>query len=118
MKENIMATNFEPQECVTFVQSTKIGTHENKAIHNIRLMFYTICLPFSKYERRGSDASLKSTSSEKLCGSLYENNANYSTDSVSSNASNTSLDPPRQPDQGGTQEVDGVYDILVYIGEY
>ena len=30
-----MATNFEPHECVIFVQSTKIGTHENKAIQNI-----------------------------------------------------------------------------------
>ena len=30
-----MATNFEPHECVIFAQSTKIGTHENKAIHSI-----------------------------------------------------------------------------------
>ena len=30
-----MATNFEPHECVIFVQSMKIGTHENKAIHSI-----------------------------------------------------------------------------------
>ena len=30
-----MATDFEPYECVIFVQSTKIGTHENKAIHSI-----------------------------------------------------------------------------------
>ena len=30
-----MATNFEPHECVNFVESTKIGTHENKAIHSI-----------------------------------------------------------------------------------
>ena len=35
MKEITMATNFEPHECVIFVQSTKIGTHENKAIHSI-----------------------------------------------------------------------------------
>ena len=35
MKENIMATNFEPHECVTFVQSTKIGIYEYKAIHSI-----------------------------------------------------------------------------------
>ena len=28
-----MSTNFEPHECVIFVQSTKIGTHENKATH-------------------------------------------------------------------------------------
>ena len=28
-----MATNFEPHECVIFAQSTKIGTHENKATH-------------------------------------------------------------------------------------
>ena len=31
-----MASNFEPHECVIFVQSTKIGTHENKAIHSIK----------------------------------------------------------------------------------
>ena len=30
-----MATNFEPRECVVFVQSTKIGTHENKSIQSI-----------------------------------------------------------------------------------
>ena len=30
-----MATNFEPNECVIFVKSTKIGTHENKGIHSI-----------------------------------------------------------------------------------
>ena len=35
MKENTLATNFEPHECVIFVQSTKIGTHENKAIHSM-----------------------------------------------------------------------------------
>ena len=27
-----MATNFEPHKYVIFAQSTKIGTHENKAI--------------------------------------------------------------------------------------
>ena len=36
MKENAIATNFEPHEFVIFVQSTKIGTHENKAIHSIK----------------------------------------------------------------------------------
>ena len=30
-----MATNFEPHECVNFVQSKKIGTHKNKSIHSI-----------------------------------------------------------------------------------
>ena len=30
MKVNTMATNFEPHECVIFVQSTKIGTNEIK----------------------------------------------------------------------------------------
>ena len=29
-----MATNFKLQECVIFVQSVKIGTHENKGIHS------------------------------------------------------------------------------------
>ena len=35
-----MATNFEPHECVIFVQTTKIGTHEKKAIHNIKDLVY------------------------------------------------------------------------------
>ena len=30
-----MATNFKPRECVILLLSTKIGTHENKAIHGI-----------------------------------------------------------------------------------
>ena len=30
-----MSTNFEPLEWESFVKSTKIGTHENKAIHSI-----------------------------------------------------------------------------------
>ena len=29
-----IAMNFEPHECVIFVESTKNGTHENKAIHS------------------------------------------------------------------------------------
>ena len=29
-----MATNFEPHKYVIFVQSMKIGTHQNKAIHS------------------------------------------------------------------------------------
>ena len=31
---NTMTTNFELHECVIFVQSMKISTHENKAIHS------------------------------------------------------------------------------------
>ena len=31
-----MATNFKPNECEIFVQSMKIGTQENKAIHSIK----------------------------------------------------------------------------------
>ena len=34
IKKNIMATSFEPHECVILVQSTKIATHENTAIHS------------------------------------------------------------------------------------
>ena len=30
-----MATNFEPRKYVIFVQTTKIGTQENKATHSI-----------------------------------------------------------------------------------
>ena len=33
MKENIKTIDFEPHKCVILVQSTKIGTHGNKAIH-------------------------------------------------------------------------------------
>ena len=36
-----MATNFEPNECVIYVQSTKIGTHENKAIHSMQAKYIT-----------------------------------------------------------------------------
>ena len=35
MKENIVTTNFEPHKCVIFVQSMKIGTHENKVIRSM-----------------------------------------------------------------------------------
>ena len=35
MKENTISTTFEPNECVNFVKSTKIGTHENKGIHSM-----------------------------------------------------------------------------------
>ena len=35
MTENNTAPNFEPNKCVIFVQSTKIGTQKNKAIHSI-----------------------------------------------------------------------------------
>ena len=30
-----MAINLEPQECVYFIHSLKIGTHKNKAIHSM-----------------------------------------------------------------------------------
>ena len=35
MKENTTTTNFKPQECVIFVQSKKIGNHENKGINSM-----------------------------------------------------------------------------------
>ena len=35
MKENTMAMNLEPHQCVILAQSMQIGTHENKAIHSI-----------------------------------------------------------------------------------
>ena len=38
-----MTTNFEPHECVIFVQFTKIGSHENKAINSTYL-----CRPLCK----------------------------------------------------------------------
>ena len=44
-----MATNFEPHEIVNFVQSTKIGTKENKAIHSIDWHFF-LHLHFSDLE--------------------------------------------------------------------
>ena len=42
MKENIIATKFEPYECISFAQSTKIGTHENKAIHSMSCFSNTL----------------------------------------------------------------------------
>lgn len=79
---------------------------------------------FSKLERRGSDVSLKSTSSEKLCAGLYENNANYSNDSICSNLSRSSDGLEWYPmatsdmDTYKGQEVEGAYDIIVYIGRF
>ena len=35
MKEDTLSTNFEPQDYIIFAQATTVGTHENKAIHNI-----------------------------------------------------------------------------------
>ena len=35
-----MATNFEPHECLIFLQFTKIGTHKDKAIHSIVYLIY------------------------------------------------------------------------------
>ena len=39
MREYTIAMNFEPHEHVNFVQSMKIGTHENKAIHSMWLLW-------------------------------------------------------------------------------
>ena len=73
-------------------------------------------------ERRGSDVSLKSTSSEKLCCTLYENNANFSSDSIaSSHASSFDLDLYNTNGQTDNskerKEVDGVFDAIIYIGK-
>ena len=46
-----MATNFEPHECVIFVQSTKIGTHENKAIHSNKITPPILSLLFFKRKK-------------------------------------------------------------------
>ena len=48
INENIMATKFEfePHEYVIFVQSTKIGTHENKGVHSMSMwlnVHFTFC---------------------------------------------------------------------------
>ena len=65
---------------------------------------------------------MKSTSSEKLCAGLYENNANYSNDSICSNLSRSSdgvdwypLSAAEMESYRG-QEVEGAFDIIVYIG--
>ena len=47
--ENTMATNFEPHECVNFVQTMKIGTHENKAIHSIHVSQTHLCTEISLF---------------------------------------------------------------------
>ena len=49
MKENTNATNFQPQEYGIFVQSTKIGTHENKTTHSNKCtMLKKLVNPFIK----------------------------------------------------------------------
>ena len=65
MKENVKATAFEPHECVNLVQSTKIGTNENKAIDSTNPSFLQPSLsPMVRSEcqtaswwSRGSDIS-------------------------------------------------------------
>ena len=44
MKENAMATNFEPHECVILAQFTKIGSHSNKAKHYKKLAAFKKCM--------------------------------------------------------------------------
>ncbi|XP_062614266.1 sorting nexin-14-like [Saccostrea cucullata] len=78
----------------------------------------------SKPERRGSETSLKSTSSEKLCAGLYENNANYSNDSICSNLSRSSDGQEWYPmatsdmEAHRGQEIEGPFDVIVYISRY
>ncbi|CAG2204229.1 SNX14 [Mytilus edulis] len=76
-----------------------------------------------KPERRGSDVSIRSTSSEVLCNSVYENNAGYSTDSL---ASTWSLEGSVKSETSGGgedqtveyQDLDGIFDVLIYIARY
>ena len=58
-----------------------------------------------------------------LCNSLYENNAGYSTDSLTSTwslegsvKSETSSGGEEMYDDADSQDVDGVFDTLIYIG--
>ena len=44
MKENTITTNFKTDECVIFVQTPKIGTHDNKTIHSTYII---ICFNIS-----------------------------------------------------------------------
>ena len=44
-----MPKNFEPHECVIFVQSTKIGAHENKSIYNFNHIQILVPLTFRVY---------------------------------------------------------------------
>ena len=45
-----MTTNFEPHECLIFLQSTKIGTHENKAILSILYLNWGMTLYWALQE--------------------------------------------------------------------
>ena len=47
-----MTTNFEPNKCLIFLQSTKIGTHENKAIHSNYIWFVTVCSCCESHPRK------------------------------------------------------------------
>ena len=46
------ATKFEPDKWVILVQSTKIGTHENKAIHSTLFIKYRTKDTLSSYGHR------------------------------------------------------------------
>ncbi|XP_046344151.1 sorting nexin-14-like isoform X1 [Haliotis rufescens] len=63
----------------------------------------------SKLERRGSDASQRSTSSEKMYSSLYENNAGCGFSGMTP----STAAPPIV-----TREVEGVFDSLIYVARH
>ncbi|KAJ8299813.1 hypothetical protein KUTeg_023873 [Tegillarca granosa] len=63
----------------------------------------------SKPERRDSDASMKSTSSEKLCSSMFENNANCESDAGT---------PTYTPSSIIGEDLDGVFDIIIYVARF
>ena len=67
---------------------------------------------------------MRSSSSEVLCSSLYENNAGYSTDSL---ASTWSMEGSVKSETSSgedlyeeidNQDIDGTFDTLIYIGKY
>ncbi|KAK3581483.1 hypothetical protein CHS0354_031816 [Potamilus streckersoni] len=63
----------------------------------------------SKQERRGSDASFQSTSSEKLCASIYENNG----EGLSRSTTDDELS-----DVTECVEIEGIFDTIIYVARY
>lgn len=112
MTENEFTTSFLPDIKIgKFVRSVPMklvkekGQHLDPFLVNFEKSTEASKPKPSKRERRGSDASQLSTSSEKLVGSLFENNAN------------SGFAPPLHKVELSpeTYEVEGVFDSLIYL---
>ena len=95
-----MAQNFETHECVIFVQSRKIGTHENKAIHSIYISVSHTVITSSPYltqcEYQLTPVSVTCTSVTSLLHMILNGKASSSVTHLHPSPSHTlNMDAPR-----------------------